>query len=240
MLLGGTYLQGSFMKDVLPVSVCLILVTACTLSPDQIANHAAETHAAVIPSSTATSTPTAFPSPSVTPTTTVTSTPIPTSTQEPIGLGVSRSEVAVPYEELGVEFDPPELDDGETVVGGYVNNTPGDEIAVVVVLKGPEHDLNLASVTVMIPPYLAVDPEEAARQHAKVLFVIQHLLDAVVPNWQEGSDWLDKAFRGFEGAEGTYASIRKEEDNKILLLELEISNQPELQALSLALTIWAK
>ncbi len=220
-----------------------LIVTACTPSANQIATQtaAAATMTATAwtqtptpsPSKTATLTPTA----SATPTATATPTAVlPSST--PVSLGATRDEIQAIYKQLGVEFNPPEVIEGQpVVVGGYVNNNVGNEILVFVRIVGRPMTVQEASVTVYIPWYLAITPKVGARQHEKVMFALRQLLDVVIPDWKEGPEWLDKSFRGFGSVTETRQAARTQIGTHIIVLDAEIVKLDQVETISTALTV---
>lgn len=187
-----------------------------------------------LPIPTVSSTPT--PVPTFIPSPTLIFTPMPT---ELSGIGVSREKVQLAYEELSLTFDEPTVENGVPTLTGHI--VLNDLTAVGVFLIGEEENLQEASVTILLPKMLLTTPESSAKQHGKVLFVMQVLLDAVFPEWKESASWLDESFRSFDGNDGKKATAETVQRNNIVTFEVELPTDQELSDyISVSLTIRAK
>ena len=168
----------------------------------------------------------------------------PTDTPKPAdiklqGIGVSRQTVQSAYEKLSFMFDKPIIEDGMPNVIGHI--VLADATGVGVFLVGDDENLHEASVTILLPKMLLITPKSGAKQHGKVLFIMQVLLDAVFPAWKESSSWLDESFRSFDGANGKKASVETTQGQNIITFETEIPTKKELSDyLSISLTVKAK
>lgn len=198
------------------------------------------------PTATATSTPTSTITPSLTPS--FTNTPAPTLSSTPTlqcqasgpfqGIGVSRPTVQTPYEDLSIEFEAPTDEQGFVVVRGeLVILVPLDETIVQVMLRGEADQLQQAAIRVVIPSYLALTPESGGRQHGKVLFLLQKLMDAVFPDWDNSNSWLDENLRSFDSEQGSVASRSIVREGCKITLGVELLEEPEPGAISTSLNI---
>jgi len=173
------------------------------------------------------------------PTPSQTAEPSPTKTPTPYfdGLGVSLEEVQIAFDDLMLVFDPTEEENGRRItVGGIGLN---DASYVVVILVGPDENLTEASVTIMEPIIrLSIETEaDAAKTRGKWLFVMQAMVDAVFPDWEESSTWLDETLRSFSDSDGTYTSGSTSYRNTIITMETEVMSGEMDGFLSVALII---
>ncbi len=215
-------------------TLCLlaVFITACGPSPEQIATQTASAATAIAVSWTKTPTPTATATPTFTPTATPTQTLTATSTPTPapIGLGVTRAEVQAVFEPIGLVFGPPEIKDGQTsVTGQYVINTPGKEIAVLVTLTGPEENLQEAFVGIMLPL------KTPANAQPEIASYMTDLLKATVPQWKEGSAWLNTNLANFS----VTPSVKTTVDRFTANLFFVVFNETNLQAQTYSLRLSA-
>ena len=183
---------------------------------------------------TSTNLPTFTPLPESSPT----PTPKPTDSKLQ-GIGVSRQKVQSAYEKLSFTFDKPIMEDGMPNVVGHI--VLADATGVGVFLVGDDENLHEASVTILLPKMLLITPKSGAKQHGKVLFIMQVLLDAVFPTWKESGSWLDESFRSFDGNNGKKASVETTQGQNIIIFETELPTKKELSDyLSISLTVRAK
>ncbi len=155
------------------------------------------------------------------------------------GIGVSRQKVQSAYEKLSFTFDKPIMEDGMPNVIGHI--VLADATGVGVFLVGDDENLHEASVTILLPKMLLITPTSSAKQHGKVLFVMQVLLDAVFPAWKESGSWLDESLRSFDGNNGKKASVETTQGQNIITFETELPTKKELSDyITISLTVRAK
>lgn len=187
-----------------------------------------------IPINTPTPTSTYTPIPSNTPipntaTPTPTSTPLPTLSPTPElvkGIGATRQDIQIIYEQLSLEFEPEIIEDGEHFVYGGIGLNNGSN--VIIILIGSERNLKEASVTVLIPLLIIDDPEFGATQHGIILFIMQPLLDIVYPDWDESADWLDETLRSFDKMNDIYSSVETQQGINTVGMAVEIFLEGDL------------
>jgi len=155
------------------------------------------------------------------------------------GIGVSRQKVQAAYEKLSFTFDAPTIEDGKPSVTGHI--VLADTTGIGVFLIGQDENLHEASVNMLLPKMLLITPKSSAKQHGKVLFIMQVLLDAVFPSWKESGAWLDESFRSFDGNNGQKAIAETVQGQNIVTFAVELSTEKEWSDyISIALTIRTK
>ena len=166
--------------------------------------------------------------------------PTPKSTASKFqGIGVSRQKVQSAYEKLSFTFDEPIIEDGMPNVVGHI--VLADATGVGVFLIGESENLQEASINILLPKMLLITPKSGAKQHGKVLFIMQVLLDAVFPAWKESGSWLDESFRSFDGNNGKKAAVETTQEHNVITFEVEIPTKEELSDyMTISLTIKAK
>jgi hypothetical protein len=188
----------------------------------------------------ATSLPTATALPSSTPT--IKPSPTPTATLTPKalpGIGVTRQKIQAAYEKLSLTFDNPTIENGVQNVVGHI--VLADFTGVGVFLVGKDENLQEASVNILIPKMLLLTPKSSAKQHGKVLFVMQVLMDEIFPEWKESSVWLDESLRSFDGKEGKKATVETTQGQNIIIFDVELLTDKKLSDyMSVSLTIRPK
>jgi hypothetical protein len=153
------------MKKTVSAVICLFLLLACSVTPTFVPT-ATETPAALLA--------TIPPAPAVA-----------TSTAA-MGLGVTRLAVQAVFESRGITFDPPVVENGETIVQGmYANNERGQEIMVFVILAGPEENLTSTYINVLIPISPPANAFPIVSENPNTM------LSLVAPEWETGRSWVD-------------------------------------------------
>jgi hypothetical protein len=183
------------------------------------------------------------PAPTVTPTSAPLPTPIATALPAPAtaalpGLGVSRAQLQTTIEGLQFVFDPPETAQRTAFVLGNISLTDGS--VSFILLTGPPEDLYEVAITFLEPVELLESEEQAARERAKIIFILQETLNSVMPAWGDSPAWLDDGMRSFSGLAEPSAAVETEEGGNEVILALEaITTEEGRSFLSFKLTIRA-
>jgi hypothetical protein len=116
-----------------------------------------------------------------------THTPVPEFTEKPTidresGIGVPRETLQDVFEDFGLEFFPPTIEDGEEVVSGATVDSIG--LFVSLSLFGPEENLTQALLLI------GLDSGDPTATYEGMMTYLQIFIEEALSGWDEGSDWL--------------------------------------------------
>jgi hypothetical protein len=131
---------------------------------------------------------------------------------------------------------PQDSEDSPATMGIYSSEDMGDQLILFVQLLGNESSPSEASVTILFPKELLVTPNTGTRQSDKVLLILQQLLIAGMPYWDEGPDWLAPGMSQFGPVTQDRQLVRTTVGSVQVQLDTELGTFGNVEVVSVALT----